>query len=291
MNLNQKNSVHPNKELQISLRVDQPYDSDHRWSSFIEEFIHLFQYRELIRQLVSRSVKTRYKRSILGVAWTMINPLLTMGVLTLVFSGLFRFPAENYALYVLSGLLLWNFFAQSTTAAMGELIWSGGLIARISFPKTVFPVAAVGTGLLNLLLALIPYLIIAIILGAKLSTAIIYLPISILIASIFTLGISLALSSTVVYFADVMPMYEIVLTAWLYLTPVIYPLELVPEPIQSLLRYNPLLPIIQTFRAAIYDGILPDPGNLINASVSALVVLILGWWLFTRKSREYATYV
>jgi ABC-type polysaccharide/polyol phosphate export permease len=269
----------------------QGYDSAQRRSPALEELFAIYQYLELIIQIIERSVKTRYKRSVLCVAWTMVNPLLTMGVLTLVFSGLFHFPAENYALYVLSGLLLWNFFAQSTTAAMGDLIWSGGLIARVYFPKSVFPVAAVGTGLFNLLLALVSFFIIALILGAKISIAILYLPIPMLIATIFTLGVAMALSSVVVFFADVLTMYEIVLTAWLYLTPIIYPIDLVPEPIQGVLRFNPLLPIIQAFRAPLYEGSLPDLSTLAYAFSAALVVLLLGWWLFTRKSREYATYV
>jgi len=267
------------------------YDSANRPAPFVEEFLSLLQYRELIVQLISRSVKTRYKRSLLGVAWTMINPLLTMGVLTFVFSNIFGFSAESYALYVLSGLLLWNFFAQSTTAAMGDLIWSGGLIGRVNFPKSVFPVAAVGTGLFNLLLALVPYFIIALILGAKISITILYLPIPILIATIFTLGVAMALSSVVVFFADVLPMYDIVLTTWLYLTPIIYPIDLVPEPIQAVLRFNPLLPIIEAFRAPLYEGRPPDLSTLAYAFAVALVVLVLGWWMFTRKSREYATYV
>jgi ABC-type polysaccharide/polyol phosphate export permease len=269
----------------------QSYDSADRPTPFVEEFLSLVQYRELIVQLVSRSVKTRYKRSFLGVAWTMVNPLLTMAVLTLVFSGLFRFPAENYALYVLSGLLLWNFFAQSTTAAMGDLIWSGGLIGRVYFPKSVFPIAAVGTGLFNLLLALVPYLIIAFILGAKISISILFLPIPILIATLFTLGVAMVLSSMVVFFADILPMFEIILTAWLYLTPIIYPIELVPAPIQNLLRINPLFPILEAFRAPLYEGKLPDLSTLVYASSVAFVALLLGWWMFTRKSREFATYV
>jgi ABC-type polysaccharide/polyol phosphate export permease len=267
------------------------YDTDDLPSPFIEELLALVHYKELIFQLVSRSVKTRYKRSFLGVAWTMVNPLLTMAVLTLVFSSLFRFPAENYALYVLSGLLIWNFFAQSTTAAMGDLMWSGGLITRVNFPKSVFPIAAVGTGLFNLLLALIPYFIIALILGAKISIAILWLPISILIATIFTLGIAMALSSVVVFFADVLPMYDIVLTTWLYLTPIIYPIDLVPESIQAVLRFNPLLPIVEAFRAPLYEGKPPDLTTLAYASAVAIVALVLGWWMFTRKSREFATYV
>jgi ABC-type polysaccharide/polyol phosphate export permease len=282
-------------ERRTGLRTDQQtkgwYDSAQRGKAALEEFLALYRYRELIRQLIARSVKTRYKRSALGVAWTMVNPLLTMGVLTLVFSGLFKFSAKNYSLYILSGLLLWNFFAQSTTAAMGDLIWSGGLIGRVYFPKSVFPVSAVGTGLLNFTLALVPYFIIAILLGAKISLSVLYLPIPMLIATCFTLGVAMALSSLVVFFADVLPMYEILLTAWLYLTPVIYPMELLPQSIQGILRFNPLLPILECFRAPLYEARPPDFSILISALAIALAVLMIGWWLFTRRSREYATYV
>lgn len=282
-------------ERSTGLRSDRQtegwYDSAHRGMAALEEFSALYRYRELIRQLIARSVKTRYKRSVLGVAWTMVNPLLTMGVLTLVFSGLFKFSAKNYSLYILSGLLLWNFFAQSTTAAMGDLIWSGGLIGRVYFPKSVFPVSAVGTGLLNFALALVPYFIIAILLGAKVSLSVLYLPIPMLIATFFTLGVAMALSSLVVFFADVLPMYEILLTAWLYLTPVIYPMELLPKSIQNFLRFNPLLPILESFRAPLYEARPPDFSTLVSALAIALVVLAIGWWLFTRRAREYATYV
>ncbi|MEJ2563803.1 MAG: hypothetical protein P8Z42_14115, partial [Anaerolineales bacterium] len=140
------------------------YDSAARAKPFYEELQALVRYRDLIGQLIARSVKVRYKRSFLGVAWTMVNPLLTMAVLTLVFANIFRFPGQDYALHVLSGLLIWNFFAQSTTAAMNDLVWSGGLLGRIFVPKAVFAVSALGTGLINLVLALGAYAIIALVL-------------------------------------------------------------------------------------------------------------------------------
>ncbi|MGD8865295.1 MAG: ABC transporter permease, partial [Anaerolineales bacterium] len=168
------------------MELDQTFDSSSRDAPPIEEFRALYKYRELIRQLISRTIKTRYKRSVLGVAWTMINPLLTMAVLTLVFSQLFRFPTKTYALHVLSGLLIWNFFAQTTTAAMGELMWSGGLLGRIYMPKSAFAVAAVGTGLVNLGLALVPYLVISIVLGVSPTLEIFFLPVIVLAASLFT---------------------------------------------------------------------------------------------------------
>jgi ABC-2 type transport system permease protein len=221
----------------------------------------------------------------------MVNPLLTMLVLTLVFSRLFRTPTRNYALYVLSGLLLWNFFAQTTTAAMGDLVWSGGLLGRIFVPKSVFAVSAVGTGLVNLALALIPYTLIALLLGAPLRPAILLLPLPILITSLFALGVALALSAAAIYFPDVMPMYEVLLTAWLYLTPVIYPIDLLPEGVRSALRLNPIFHMLQAFRSSLYEGRPPEAGTLTVGFLVALATLAAGWWIFTRKAREYAYHV
>ena len=264
------------------------YDSAARSAPFVEEGQALLRYRDLIVQLVSRSVKARYKRSFLGVAWTMVNPLLTMTVLTLVFSQLFRAPAREYALYVLSGLVMWNFFAQSTMAAMSDLLWGGGLITRVFLPKSVFALAALGTGLVNLLLALVAYAVIALVLGVPPTWSWLLLPIPILAVGLFALGIALALSAAAVYFADVMPTYEVLLTAWLYLTPVIYPIGLLPESVQAWLQWNPMFWYVQAFRAVLYEGRLPDGGTLAVAFGAGLAALALGWWIFTLKSREYA---
>lgn len=264
------------------------YDSARRRSPFVEEFLAIVRYRDLVAQWISRSVKTRYKRSFLGVAWTMVNPLLTMAVLTLVFSQVFRTPMRNYALYVLSGLLLWNFVAQSTTAAMGELVWSGGLLGRIFVPKAVFAVSAIGTGLVNLILALVPYALISLLLGGEITPAWFLLPVPVLAASVFALGLGLMLSTAAAYFPDVMPTYEILLAAWLYLTPVIYPLEQVPEGIRAFLRFNPMVYLISAFRSIVYEGNVPDAGTLAIGYLLAFGMLVLGWWTFTRRSREYA---
>jgi ABC-type polysaccharide/polyol phosphate export permease len=268
--------------------LNQTFDSSRRDAPPIEEFRALIKYRELIRQLISRTIKTRYKRSVLGVAWTMINPLLTMAVLTLVFSQIFRFPTTTYALHVLSGLLVWNFFAQTTTAAMGELMWSGGLLGRIYMPKSAFAVAAVGTGLVNLGLSLVPYLIISIILGVFPKIEILFLPVVVLLASLFTLGVSLLLSTAVVYFQDVLPTYEILLTVWFYLTPVIYPSDVLPAGLQSVLQWNPMFHYVEAFRMILIEGKIPNGWVMLAITLMGVAVFSLGWLIFTRREREYA---
>jgi ABC-2 type transport system permease protein len=264
------------------------YDSAARSSPFVEELLALVKYRDLIVQLVSRSIKTRYKRSVLGVAWTMLSPLLTMLVLTLVFSTLFRYPSRDYALYVLSALLVWNFFAQSTLAAMNDLIWSGGLLGRIYVPKTVFAVSAVGTAMVNLLLALVPYTLIALALGRAPRPAVLALPLPVLFAAMFSVGVGLAFSAAAVYFTDVLPTYEVLLTAWMYLTPVIYPMELLPPTVQGVLRFNPMYYLVESFRSILYEGQIPSGRTLGIGFAVSVTALVLGWWVFTRKAREYA---
>lgn len=264
------------------------YDSSKRPHPLLEELIALVKYKELVIQFVSRAIKTRYKRSMLGVIWTMLNPLLTMVVLTIVFSSLFKFSVKNYPVYVLTGLVLWSFFSSTTSAAMGEMIWSGSLLSRIYVPKSVFAVSAVGTGLVNLLLSLIPLFGIALILGVKIHTSILIMPLAILILAIFSLGIGLLLSTAAVYFADMLPVYEVMLTIWMYSTPIIYPIEVVPRNLVWILKLNPLYYLVEIFRKPLFDGIVPDVRIWIIASLSAVLVLILGGWIFTAKSNEYA---
>ena len=271
-----------------SMNPSKIYNSSLRPPPMIEEFIGLIRYKDLIGQLISKGIKTRYKRSFLGVAWTMLQPLLTMIVLTLVFSSIFQFSNSEYALYVLSGIIVWNFFSQSTTAATGDLLWSGGLIGKMPIPKSAFAVSAVGIAMINLILALVVYVLISFVLGHSMSATALLLPLPIALLALFGLGIGLTVSAGAVYFPDVLPTYEILLVVWMYLTPVIYPIDVLPEGIQNLLRINPLYHLIQPFRAILVEGRPPSVESLLMSGSFALAALFAGWWLFTRKARDYA---
>jgi ABC-2 type transport system permease protein len=264
------------------------FDSAVRPHPLVEEIKALVKYRDLIVQFISRSIKTRYKRSFLGVIWTMLNPLLTMIVLTLVFSQIFRFSIKNYSVYVLSGLVMWIFFSASTNSAMGEMLWSGSLLGRIYVPKSVFSVSAVGTGLVNLLLSLIPLFLIAIVLQVKITLAILVMPLSILLLAIFALGVGLLLSTAVVYFADMMPVYEVILVIWMYTTPIIYSIDIIPENIRWLFKLNPLYHMLILFREPLYNGVVPGLSTWLISAGFALTALTLGGVIFTSKSNEYA---
>lgn len=269
-------------------QVSEIFDTSARPHPLVEEFRAIISYRELLVQFVSRSLKTRYKRSFLGIFWTMLNPLLTMIVLTLVFSNLFRFSVPDYPIYILSGLYLWGFFSHATSFAMGEMLWSGSLLSRIYVPKSVFAISAVGTSLVNLLLSLVPLFLIAAILHVPITPAILSLPLAILIVVMFSLGVGLLLSTAAVYFADMLPVYDVLLVIWMYATPIIYPIDIIPERFVWIMKLNPMYYMVTIFRQPIYAGTLPELSTWLIAAGFAVFALVTGSLIFTARSHEYA---
>lgn len=265
--------------------------NDTALGGFFQEMREIARYRELISNLVSRDLKVRYKRSALGFLWTMLSPLLMMIVTTVVFSNLFRGAIQNFAVYFMSAFLLWTFFAQSTLAGMGVMMANASMLRRVYIPKSVFVVSAVISGLVNFGLALLVLVVIMAVLGHPLTSHIVWLPVSVLAAVLFTLGMSLLMAALGVFFADVGPMYQVLLTAWMYLTPIMYPLEIVPPNYLILIHANPMYYIVEVFRAALYYGVRPDPLYVLFSYVSAFVALGLGWWVFSRGMDRFVYYL
>jgi ABC-2 type transport system permease protein len=261
------------------------YDTNHSYNPFIEEFRELIRYRDLVTQLVARNIKTRYKRSVFGVLWTMINPLMMTGILALVFSNLFQ-AKESIVIYILTGLIVWGFFSQVTTHAMSELVWGGSLLNRIYIPKTVFAASALGTGLVNFGFSLVPLFIAMAIFKTPFKLALLFLPIAILLLAAFSLGLGLLLSNLSAGFTDVFEMYQIVITAWYFLTPILYPIEIIAPQKRWLFQLNPIYSILETFRAPILNGSLPTFKVVGMAAIFSTVSLASGWWYFTRKADQ-----
>ena len=264
------------------------YDSVRRAPAMFVELVEVWRYRNLVIQLVRRDIVTRYKRSVLGVAWTMLNPLGMMLVLTIAFSQVFG-QTRAYAAYLLIGLLAWNFFAQATMAAMRQLVWGGSLIQRIYIPKPLFAISAIGTGLVNLVLSLVPLAIVILVTGLVPQPAALFLPVSIFLLAVFTLGVGLLLSAVAAYFPDVAEMYEIVLTAWMYLTPIIYPETIIPESFRWwFLNLNPMYHFVKLFRLSLYDGSWPSVERTAVAAILAFFALVIGWLVFTKRADDFA---
>jgi ABC-2 type transport system permease protein len=274
----------------MSITIEKPvYDSAQQGSAALQELREILKYRYLVVQLVRRDILTRYKRSVLGVAWTMLNPLGTMLVLTFVFSHAFGAKVVGYPAFVLSGLAAWNFFSQTTNAATLHLVWGGSLLKRIYIPRTAFAVSATGTGLVNLVLSLFPLLLIMLAIGVPIRPAFLLTPIPVLFLVFFSLGVGLLISAIAVYFADIAEMYQIALTAWMYLTPVIYPLDIIPENYRIwIVRLNPMYHLISLFRATVFEGRVPSLSEFLVAGGISLATLAAGWWFFTKRADEFA---
>jgi len=264
------------------------YDSAAVRSTPVAHVLEVVRYRDLLRLLVLRSIKTRYKRSVLGVAWTLLNPLVNMAVMTFAFSALFQSAIPNYPVYILVGLVVWNFFGQTTAYAMGTLLWGGGLLRRIYIPPMIFAVACVGNGLINLSLAFVPLLLIVLALGHPIHATWLYLPLSVLLVAGFCLGVSLLVSIWAVFFTDFLDMYQLFLQAWFFLTPIIYPREIVPDRFAWILTANPMAYFVDLFRLPLYFGRPPDGATLAVAAAWSVAALVLGSWVFARRAHELA---
>jgi ABC-type polysaccharide/polyol phosphate export permease len=268
--------------------IEFTYDSQKRKHPAVEELLDIIQYRDMIFQFVRRDIIARYKRSVLGVFWTMLQPLGMMIVMTIIFSQLFN-RVEGYAAYLLSGLISWTFFAQTTTAALQQVASSGSLGRRIYMPHTAFVVSSVMTGMVNLTISIIPLTLITLIVGKPITWAILFTPFSILILSAFALGIGLFLSTAVVFFPDIREMYQILLQAWMYFTPIIYPETILPEAYRFwILRLNPMYYMISLFRDPVYNGRLPSLDVLITSVVIAVIMLTAGWIYFSKQADSFA---
>jgi ABC-type polysaccharide/polyol phosphate export permease len=274
-------------QMESTGKRSQVYDSLKRGPVALEELRGLIKYRDLVYQLVRRDVVSRYKRSALGILWTMLHPLGMMIVLTVVFSQLFS-RVQGYPVYVLSGLVAWTFFSQTTTAAMTQMVWGSTLLQRIYLPRTAFVVSAIGTGLVNLLLALVPLLIMVLVVGLPLSWAVAFLPVSIALLTAFCLGVGLLFSAWAIYFPDVAEMYQVILIAWLYMTPIIYPPEVIPESYRYwFFHLNPMYYFVQVFRQPLYEGRLPSADVLLGSTLISILMLVLGWIVFSSRADEF----
>ena len=249
----------------------------------------VLDYRDLVVELVKRELKVRYRRSAMGFVWTMLQPLMMMAVLHIAFSTAFRFNVANYPVYVLSGVLFWNFFSQGIVTSMNSLRGNAGLIQKLPVPIAVFPLATVIAGLVNLVFALVPLLGVLVVTGHPLHASLLFLPVAILIAGVFTLGAGLLLAPLSVFFYDVVEMVGGVMTALMFLTPVMYPMQIVPEKWRWVVRYNPVRSILEIFRDPLFYGKVPPIEHITVAVGVSLIAFVVGVLAF-RRARHRINY-
>lgn len=262
------------------------WDSAARPPRAVEELRDLWEGRGLVAALVARNLKVRYKRSVLGVAWSMLSPAGTMAILSLVFSRVFAETAPGYPAFILPGLLVWMFFAQSTTSVASEVAAGIDLWRRVKVPKTAPALATVLTSLLNLAFALVPLAVLLLLMRRPVGLALLSVPVVLLGATLFAFGVALAIASATLHYADAADAYGIVVAAWMYATPVIYPSAILPERVRGIVAANPMTLYVEAFRRPFYENASAAPATLLLGLAVGAAALAAGWLLFTRMADE-----
>ena len=243
------------------------------------------QYFFVIRELTSREIKRKYSRSYLGIVWSVLNPLLSMSVLSMIFTQLFRRSIENYPIYYLSGYILWHMFTTATTAAMTTLVDNKQMLIKVRLPMEVFVVARVYTAFVNLGYSLVAYVIMLVVFQVTPKLSMLFFPVVIILLLIFALGISFFLSTAYVFFGDIKHLYSVLLTLWMYCSALFYPVDRLEGVIRKVIEINPIFNYIDAVRNIVLNGTLPPLGEFVRMVVWAVGVFGVGYYIF-RKNRN-----
>lgn len=258
-------------------------------NQYVSEF---WKYRDLLRLLVEKNVKLKYRRSWLGYIWSVLNPLLIMIVMSFVFSTMFKRNITNFPVYVFCGQLLFNYMSSSTNQAIFSITGSAALLKKSYVPKYMFTLARLTSGLVDLIFSLGALVIVLIATRARITWHALLFPIVLLQLYVFCIGLGLFLAQACVFFKDTQFIYNAATTAWMYLTPIFYPVEMLPEGLRwGIEHLNPMYFYVGQFRALIYSNALPEMYLVIAGCVAAFLMLILGMWSFMRSKDRFILYI
>ena len=258
--------------------------------SGLSPFGRLVAYRDCLGTLVLRALRVRYRRSVIGFGWSLLYPLLSMLVLTAVFARVFP-SIEDYALYVVVGVMTWSFFSLSCLQSMDSLLGAAPVLRKVYVPSALYPLAVVGANLANLLASLLVLPLLVLFLGSSVDPDPFVAVVALVSLAGFATGVSLLLAALNLFFNDVRYFFENLLLLWFYASPIVYPVDVVPERLSGLLWCNPFYWLLGAVRAGLYsEQTLPDGALLMTVGISALV-LVLGWTLFSRLERNFHLYL
>lgn len=244
------------------------------------------QYIFVIKELTSREIKRKYSRSYLGIVWSVLNPLLMMGVLSMIFSQLFRHSIENYPIYYLTGYILWQMFTGSTNAAMTTLIDNKMLLIKVKLPMEIFVLARVYTALVNLGYSVIAYVVMLIVFQIKPNWMMLFSPVIILFLLLFSLGIAFVLSTAYVFFGDVKHLYSVLLTVWMYCSALFYPVDRMEGAIRTIIEFNPIFNYIDALRSIVMHGVMPPGWEILRMILWAVIVYAAGYYIFRKNKNK-----
>ena len=251
------------------------------------------KYGFLLQQLVSRDFKVKYKRSVLGIFWSLLYPILMMAVMAIVFSNVFSMstPGVSYLAYLMIGLTFFNYFSEASNLAMSSVVSNFSLINKVYIPKYIFPLSKCLFVGINFLLTLIPLYAVIILTGTGLNWWHLLLPFSFICLFLFTVGMGFILSTISVFLRDMFYIYGIITTIWTYLTPIMYDISIINPTLQFIMKFNPMYPFINFARSIILYGNCPTIGQFAGCFVSAIVIFFIGIFVFKKNQDKFIYYV
>jgi len=254
-----------------------------RFVSFLSE---LYGSRSVLQQLIAQQLILRYRRTLLGYLWTLINPLLMITAMALVFSSLFKADLKTFVIFLLTGMIPWNFFSSVVTQCSTAFISNEGLIKKIYLPKVIFPLSVAFVFLIDSLLALAALLILIPLVGGSLSWSLLFLPVSFVLLFLFSMGLGLIMAIVTVYFRDLQYVIMIVTQGLFYLTPILYKSDALTGKVTWLVKLNPVTPFIALFRVPTIDGTVPGITILVWAASIAVATMAAGLFVFLRHEKN-----
>ena len=254
-------------------------------------FQALKKYRFLLEDMVVRDIKLKYRRSVIGLLWSVLNPLLMMIVITAVFQNLFRFEIENFAVYYLTGWVVFNFITEATSGAMTSIIGASALIRKVYIPKYIFPMQKCIFSFVNMLFSLVALVVVMLVLGVEFTWNMLLIPIPLALALVFAIGLGMILSTVAVFFRDMIHLYGIFTLVWMYLTPIIYPEEILVGVMKVIMELNPMYYYVDYFRQLTLYGTLPDAKSFLIMCVCSGISLLLGIVVFKKKQDRFILFI
>ncbi|WP_124061688.1 ABC transporter permease [Gordonibacter sp. Marseille-P4307] len=245
----------------------------------------------ILRTLVTKDFKLKYRRSVLGVLWSVLNPLLMMVVLSAVFSFMFRFTIENFPLYLILGTILFNLMADSTNAAMHSITGAAPLIKKIRIEKLIFPLESVVFQIVNFVISLAAVVLVMLYFSITPTVNLLALPLLIFYVLVFSLGLGMLLAALAVFFRDVMHLWGVVITAWTYATPLFYPVDMLDGWMKTVMSFNPMYHYVTYFRSIVMWDTMPDlVENLVCLGI-ALITFLVGFIVFRKSENKFILYI
>lgn len=255
----------------------------------IKKIVSLRRFSFLLQQLIRRDFKIKYRGSALGILWSILNPLLNMLVLSIVFSQVFH-AVDNYKMYLLSGITLFSFFSEATSVALTSVVSNFGLISKVYFPKFILPMSKVLSTSINLLISLVVFMILGSFMGIKIWIGYLVIPFVLVFLLLFTCGVSFIVATLQVFFRDTQHLYSVLTTIWMYSTPILYPIDVIPDVFLPIFKANPMYIFIDFLRQITLYNTIPTLQSFILCFLWGVLTFMVGGFVFVKSQNKFIYY-